>query len=265
VKLAALVVTVLCYNVRGLPDLVAGDDPASRMRAISQRLDTYDVALVQESWAHGEILAAQAGHATRERSGGVDTGLLFQTGLATFARPRLRAVTRGSLGACAGWLGGANDCLADKGFLRVRLRLENGAEVDFWNLHLDAGRGAADREARDAQLRRLAERVGRVSGSGALVVAGDFNLDETDDADRALLSRFAGELGLRDSGARSDPDGAFASKRIDFILYRSGAGVALEPEATGEAREFAEGPTPLSDHPALYARLRVSGRSASGP
>jgi endonuclease/exonuclease/phosphatase family metal-dependent hydrolase len=262
-KLAALLLTVLSYNVHGLPDLLVADAPASRMPEISQRLNAYDVALVQESWSYFEALGAQATHPVVERNGGADTGLFFQTGLATFARPRLRAVTRGSLGACAGWLDRANDCFADKGFLRVRLALENGAELDVWNLHLDAGDDGTDREARDVQLRRLATRVQALSGAGALVIAGDFNLDETNPADRTLLARLRDELSLSDSGARAAADGPFAHKHIDFILYRSGAGVVLEPVAAGEAREFSDGPTPLSDHPALFARLRVS--AASGP
>ncbi len=261
--LGALLITVLCYNVHGLPDFVVADDPAVRMSEISARLNRYDVALVQESWSNFELLAAQATHAAKERDGGVDTGKLFQSGLAIFARPRLRAVTRGWLGACAGWVDRANDCLADKGFLRVRLALGNGVELDFWNLHLDAGEDATDRAARDTQLRRLATRVRKISGGGPLVIAGDFNLDEVNPADRALLTRFTDELSLSDSGARPAPGGAFAHKRVDFILYRSGGKVALAPEEVGEAREFSDGPTPLSDHPALFARLRVS--AVSGP
>ncbi len=256
-KLAALLITVLSYNVHGLPSVFVSDDPEARMPQISSRLNLYDVALIQESWSFFEMLEANATHATKERSGGVDTGTLFQTGLATFARPRLRAVSRGSLGACAGWLDRANDCFADKGFLRVRVALENGAELDFWNLHLDAGQDATDRAARDVQLQKLAERVQRVSGDGPLVIAGDFNLDESNAADRALLERFARELSLEDSGARPASDGPFANKRIDFILYRSGSQVALLPEQSGEAREFSDGPTPLSDHPALFAVFRV--------
>ena len=256
-NVAALLISVLSYNVHGLPSLVVADDPEARMPEISARLNGYDVALLQESWAYGEALDASATHAVKERSGGVDTGMFFQTGLATFARPRLRAVTRGSLGACAGWVDGANDCFADKGFLRVRLALPNGVELDFWNLHLDAGAAASDRAARDTQLRRLVRRVRGVSREGALVIAGDFNLDDGNAADRALLERFARELGLADSGARAAADGPFAHKHIDFILYRGGAGVALAPEEVGEAREFSDGPTPQSDHPALFARFRV--------
>jgi endonuclease/exonuclease/phosphatase family metal-dependent hydrolase len=265
VKLAALLITVLSYNVHGLPSLLVADDPEARMPEISSRLNRYDVALVQESWAYGAALGAQATHATKERSGGVDTGMFFQTGLATFARPRLRAVTRGSLGACAGWLDRANDCFADKGFLRVRLALANGAELDFWNLHLDAGDDETDRDARDRQLARLVLRVRETSADGPLVIAGDFNLDAANPADRALFERFTSALALIDSGAHAATDGVFAHERIDYILYRSGAGVALAPVEAGEAREFSNGPTPLSDHPALFARIRVSDERPTDP
>ncbi|MGH7290609.1 MAG: endonuclease/exonuclease/phosphatase family protein [Myxococcota bacterium] len=257
-KLAALVLSVLSYNVHGLASILVDDDPEARMPRISSRLNAYDVALIQESWTYGEALAASATHPVKERSGEADPGLFFQSGLALFARPPLRAVTRAPLGACAGWLGGANDCFAHKGFLRVRLELASGVEVDFWTLHLDAGGDESDRAARAIQLDRLAARVREISSDGPLVIAGDFNLQESNAADHALLERFSSGLALRDSGARASADGAFPAKHIDYILYRSGAGVALEPLEVGEAREFSDGPTPLSDHPALFARFAVS-------
>jgi len=264
VKLGALVLTVLCYNVRGLPGWIAGDDPAGRMAQISKHIAAYDVALVQESWTNFALLRAGAAHAVIERDGRADAGSRSESGLAAFARARLRAVSRGSLGACAGWYDRANDCLADKGFLRLRLALANGAELDVWTTHLDAGRDETDRAARDEQLQRLTERVRALSAGAALIVAGDLNLDYENAADRALLDRFTRELSLSDTGARPDADGAFAHKRIDYVLFRSGAGAVLELEAAGEAREFADGPTPLSDHPALFARFRISN-AASAP
>jgi endonuclease/exonuclease/phosphatase family metal-dependent hydrolase len=258
VKLAALVLSVLTYNVHGLASILVDDDPEARMPQISWRLNAYDVALIQESWTYGELLASRATHPVKERNGAADPGMLFQSGLAVFARPPLRAVTRAPLGACAGWLGGANDCFAHKGFLRVRLALARGVEVDFWTLHLDAGGDESDRAARAIQLDRLAARVHEISADGPLVIAGDFNLEESNAADRALLTSFSSGLALRDSGARAAADGRFPAKHIDFILYRSGGGIALEPLDAGEAREFSDGPTPLSDHPALFARFAVS-------
>lgn len=262
-KALAVVVAVLSYNVHGLNRLVVDDDPEARMPAISSRLNAYDVALVQESWDYWDALASRATHTVRERGNGPDPGTFFQTGLTSFARPMFRAVSRGSLGACSGWLGGANDCLADKGYLRLRLLLANGVAVDFWNLHLDAGDSDDDRAARAAQLESLAARVTELSGAAPIVVAGDFNLSADEPKDHALLERFRAALDLRDSGARSADDGRFPHKHIDYILYRPAAGAALEPVEAGEAREFSDADQTLSDHPALFARLRVT--PTSGP
>jgi hypothetical protein len=263
VNALALVIAVLSYNVHGLDRLLVSDDPEVRMTAISPRLNAYDVALLQESWSYYGLLAARATHPVRERGNGPHPGLFFQTGLVSFARPAFVAVSRGSLHACAGWLGGDNDCFADKGYLRLELRLANGVELDFWNLHLDAGDSDDDRAARAAQLESLVARVNALSGRGPLVVAGDFNLPAENPADRALLEHFRGALALRDSGARSDPGGQFAEKHIDYILYREGPGVSIAPVEVGEASELSETTPPLSDHPALFARLRVA--PTSGP
>jgi endonuclease/exonuclease/phosphatase family metal-dependent hydrolase len=265
VKSLAVVLTILTYNVHGLDAWLVDDDPEARLPQISERLDKYDVVFVQEIWSYFDLLSVRATHPVRERGNGPDPGALFQTGLATFARPPLVAVSRGSLGACSGWLSGANDCFADKGYLRVRLRLENGVALDFWNLHLDAGDGEADRAARATQLEHLVERVRALSGHGALVIAGDFNLPAETPEDHMLVERFVQALELVDSGARSAPDGRFADKHIDYILYRDGPGVSLEPLEVGEAREFSDGAAPLSDHPALFMKLQVTPVAGVGP
>jgi endonuclease/exonuclease/phosphatase family protein len=257
VNALAVVIAVLSYNVHGLHKLVVSDDPEARMPQISSRLNAYDVAFIQEDWEYDDLLAAQATHPVKERGNGPHPPRFFQAGLALFARPAFVALSRGSLGACSGWLGGANDCFADKGFLRLRLRLANGVALDFWTLHLDAGDAQSDRDARAKQLETLAARVESLSRDGALVVGGDFNSKEANPADRALLDHFAAAVGLTDTGARPAPDGAFAREHIDYVFYRSSAAVSIAVVESGEAREFSDGPAPLSDHPAVYAKLRV--------
>jgi endonuclease/exonuclease/phosphatase family protein len=258
VKSLAVVLAVLTYNVHGLPSWVTGDDTVARMFGIAPHLSAYDVVLIQESWGYFNELAFRSTHPVRERGNGPNPGLLWQNGLASFAHPKLVQVSRGSLGACSGWLGGANDCLADKGYLRLRLRLANGATVDFWNLHLDAGDGEDDRIARGKQLTTLQERVESLSGDSALVVAGDFNSQAREPADEVLLKSFVDRLGLVDSGARSAPEGDFRDKLIDYIFVRSGSSASLRVLQSGEAREFEQHFQPLSDHPALFARLEVT-------
>jgi len=259
----AATLSVVSYNVHGLPSWIAFDDPRARMPEIARRLAGYDVALVQEDWWYPALLrgVASAFH--------VDVRAA-RSGLSLFARPGAGALLEhgaDAYGVCAGWLGGANDCFADKGAQRARLRLANGAELELWNTHLDAGLGDEDQAARQAQLELLAARMERASAGRALVVAGDWNLDWDQPAHRALLDAFRARLGLEDAGARAAAPtrGAGYQGRIDHVFHRSAGGVSLHVLEAGEAKEFRIGETPLSDHPAVYVRYRVETRRTPDP
>ncbi len=255
--------SILSYNTHGLAAWIARDDPEARFPEISRLLNGYDVALIQEDWEYHELLTEHAVHRVVERGNDGERLLgvlpLFNgSGLTSLVRlepDAVTQVTREPYGTCSGWLGGANDCLATKGFLLVRLRLAEGIEVDVVQTHLDAGRGDGDRAARARQLALLAQRLTELSDGRPLVVAGDLNLHHDVSADRELLERFMSALGLADSGAK--PADAARWRRVDYVLYRSGGDVALELIEAGEALEFAHEGKPLSDHPALFARLRL--------
>ena len=88
-----------------------------------------------------------------------------------------------------------------------------------------------------------------------MLVAGDLNLDAADPADRKLLDAFSARLGLRDSGARGREERGWAV--LDYILHRDGERVRLEILEAGEAPEFEHQGEPLSDHPALFVRIRI--------
>jgi endonuclease/exonuclease/phosphatase family metal-dependent hydrolase len=161
-------------------------------------------------------------------------------------------VSRG-YGHCAGWIGGASDCLASKGFQRMRLRLPGGSELHFVNTHLDAGPSRADREVRRKQLELLRRSIEAEAGKAALILAGDLNLDAANPEDVALRDAFTRALGLADSGAR----GGDHWKTLDYIFYRSGGGLELEVVEAGEDASFVHQDAPLSDHPAIFARFRT--------
>ena len=179
------------------------------------------------------------------------------SGLTTLVRERdwVTSVTREAYRVCAGWLGGANDCMGSKGFLRVRLEPAPGKVLDVYQTHLDAGDGVEDQAARLAQLEHLARRVRESSGEGALILAGDLNLKREVPAHRQALAAFARSLELVDSGAEPAPDTGWL--RVDYIFYRSGNGVTLELVEAGEALEFRDEGGPFSDHPALVSRFRL--------
>lgn len=252
---------VLTYNTHGLPGWVAGDAPDRRFPEIAARILGYDVALLQEDFAHHEHIRRAAEGRTLVRGNGRQPlcPICSGSGLTALVRPgtveEVEETEQGVYEACAGWLGGANDCFASKGFLRVRLRLGSGARVDVVDTHLDAGRELADREARAAQLEHLARALEANAAGRALIVAGDLNLDAHDPADRRLLARFARRLGLRDAGAR--PRAGKGWPVLDYVLWRSGDGARLELLEADEDAGFVHDGQPLSDHPALFVRFRV--------
>jgi endonuclease/exonuclease/phosphatase family metal-dependent hydrolase len=234
------------------------------MPRIAERLNGYDVVLIQEDFRYHDRLVGGVEHTLIERGNasrfwlGRVTGLFMGSGLTLLARSAPEdqlALTRESFDSCSGWIAGANDCLATKGFMQARLRLANGREVDFYTVHLEAGSRSSDRRTRAEQLDRLASRMRELSGDRPVVVGGDFNLRWDVAEDRAQLEQFLAQTELVDSGAvHAEPE---LWTRIDYLFYRSGRQGALEVLAAGQDREFVYEAGPLSDHPALFLRLRV--------
>jgi endonuclease/exonuclease/phosphatase family metal-dependent hydrolase len=256
-------IRVLSYNTHGLAAWIAGDDPETRFPRIGALAGGYDVALLQEDFAHHERLRGSVVHPVIARgnesrfSGSWPCPFCRGSGLTLLARWEGALVSLANVAyeTCSGWLDRANDCFATKGFQHARLRLPGGALLDFVNTHLDAGRAAEDREARRAQISRLRDHLAREAAGRALVLAGDLNLDAAVPEDAALRDALVADLGLVDSGAR--PAAGTDWERVDYIYVRSGEELRVEVLAAGEDRAFRHEAEPLSDHPALFARLRV--------
>ena len=257
--------SVLSYNTHGLPAWVAGDAPEQRFPKIGSLVRAYDVSLLQEDFAHhlrlvegtGDLLV-ERGNESRFRASALcllfceGSGLTFTTRL---PRGWLEALESRAYDACSGWLGGANDCFATKGFQHARVLLGGAFEVHFVNTHLDAGRAPEDRAARRAQLDGLRGYLEREAAGAPLVLGGDLNLDAADPADAALRDEFVAALGLLDTGAAAAPGSAW--EHLDYLYRRDGTAVRVEVLEAGEAREFVASGAPLSDHPAIFARLRA--------
>jgi hypothetical protein len=260
--------TMLSYNTHGLNVWVAGDDPATRFPIIGEKSNAYHVTLIQEDFSHHVALRRGARQPIVERGNPSRFGRWCPicsgsglTLLSRFERRDLLEVVARAYRDCAGWIGGANDCLATKGFQRVRIRLLGGGELNFVNTHLDAGRSPADREARRSQLDLLRRSIEAEVAAGALILAGDLNLDAADPEDVALRDAFTSALELSNSGAR----GTRRWPILDYIFYRSGGGVELEVVEAGEDVNFVHEGAPLSDHPAIFAHFRTRPRAGMAP
>ena len=258
--------SVLSYNVHGLPDWAVDDDPAARMPRIAEKLGAYDVVLIQEDWAYHELLTRDTGHELVERGNASRLALaqwipLFSgsglTVLARTSRTRLVQMLSEPYAGCSGWLSGANDCWATKGFTRMRLAFPGERVVDFYTTHLDAGGGEGDQAVRVEQMGHLARAIRKHSAGMPVVLAGDFNLHHDYVDERDVVDQFVRKLRLRRSDAQANP--AWRS-RVDYLWYRDGARHGLELLEAGQAHEFAHAGAPLSDHPALYGKFALSER-----
>src|SRR5919106_1278530 len=153
--------SVLSYNVHGLFRLFARDDPGDRSPTIGWLASEYDIVLLQEDFEYSDAIAAQIGESVRFRGNGMGFDLRrvavkivllpfqfliphfsppYGAGVTTYVGADLTVapdVTRENYTACAGWVRRGGDCWANKGFLRVRIRTAEGAEVDIYNTHLD--------------------------------------------------------------------------------------------------------------------------------
>lgn len=205
----ALQISILTYNVHGLPWPLAGRRGAA-LRAIGRELAAMrragrqpDVVLIQEGfreeiadlakvsgyrfWARGPDRAdrpppradhAAAYPAVRYPFSGEGWGKFTGSGLHILSDLPILAVRREAYRACAGF-----DCLANKGVMLVRVALPGGGgEVDIVNTHLNA-RGAsqtppartlAAHNRQTAQLLAFIRREHRPEIP--LVVGGDFNV-----------------------------------------------------------------------------------------
>jgi len=284
---------VLSYNVHGLHGIAAKDNPKKRAPLIGEMIaERYSLALLQEDFEHsGKIIKGIGtrprgyfrGNGSTVKAGigqrfgqillwlpakvflGLD--IPHGSGLTTIAFQKdgftSRRLVRKPFRVCEGVFSGKNDCLAAKGFLGVRLTGPDGIELDVYNTHLDARGNDPNRGIRREQLSHLAAAIRQYSGERAVIVAGDFNTRRERPKDNFMLRGFQTGLGLRDSLARRDGSWPRGSD-VDYILYRSGTGTRLEldgdADAIGEDADFRwrDGSKRLSDHPALFARMRVT-------
>ena len=272
------VINVLSYNIHGLFPLAAKDDPRDRMPTIGWLANRYDVVLFQEDFEYHHVLRDQMHGKVGIRGNGmgwdprrVGAKLLlapvaiwlphfsppYGAGVSIFVRDSLQIpddFDREPYDFCFGWFGANGDCWALKGFLRVPIRTPDGAEIDFYSTHLEAGPTSESVEVRGLQLDVLADFIDARKTTRAVIVAGDFNSSFNRPGDGKNVMAFRRRLNLADSGA--GPELPYWRER-NFILYRNGASATLTVEQAGEAKEMVQGRRALSDHAALFARFRV--------
>lgn len=251
---------VLTYNVHGLPDIVTGSDHdlggADRMARIAPLLRDFDLVGLQEDWQapnHAILVddAAQSVADWFDTPRGPDraygAGLTQLAGVGT-----VQAYAETWYDTCYGFLDGASDCFASKGFQAMTLDLGDGAVLTWLNTHHEAGSGPEDDVARTAQVSQVLDALDALPADHAVLFTGDFNLHGGDPEDAVELGRYEA-AGLR-NGCKEvscpEPD------RIDILWVRDGTGLALQVDDWAMQAAFVDDQgQALSDHDALAITL----------
>ena len=107
----------------------------------------------------------------------------YGAGISIFVRESLAIaddVDSEPFGLCRGWFGATGDCWASKGYQRVGIRTPDGAEVDLYNTHLEAGPSEHAAQIRGQQLELIARAIEARPKTRAVIVGGDFNIAPAD-------------------------------------------------------------------------------------
>ena len=240
--------SVLTYNIHGLPPAITNDDTTGRIEQLAPLLSEYDIVGVQEDWMdenrsllidganlpHVDVFDEQL---SEDKVYGA--GLTF---LSTIPHTDTKHV---HYDRCNGYTDSASDCFASKGLQVVSTKLDE-QPLHFLNTHLEAGGQDVDTDIRSEQVDSILSEIGSLDG--AIIVMGDFNLHPDDPIDMAILERLT-DAGL--SNACWELDCA-EPNNIDQIWYRSGDALTLTLESWERPTHFvdAEG-VDLSDHPPI--------------
>ena len=253
---------LLVYNTHGLPAIFARDNPDKRFPEIGKLTQLYELSLLQEDFAHHKTLLKSLNRRSLVVRGKDSRSslCLFCAGSGLTMISNLEEewhldIHSEVFRSCSGWLGGLNDCFANKGFQLALLESPLGNRFFVVNTHLDAGRSSLDREARATQLKQITDRLRQEAAGEALIIAGDLNLDWEDPEDKSLLEAFIKDLGLIHSGKRAQTDRKWPI--LEYIFYRNGRTSTFEVLETGEDLAFQNDDGPLSDHPALFIKLLI--------
>jgi endonuclease/exonuclease/phosphatase family metal-dependent hydrolase len=251
--------TVLTYNVAGLPQGISSSDPERNIPQISPLLNGFDLVLVQEDFWYHQELVADVLHPHRSEPWSDDPLVDgVGDGLNRFSQFAFGELERVPWYACHGQLDCSSDCLAKKGWSFARHTLDDGVEIDVYNLHMEAGSCPEDLEIRATSAEHLVEAIETRSEGRAVVVAGDFNLKDTRPSDVEALRHIIEGAGLTDACQAV----ACGDQRIDMIMVRSADDLELEVLDWWLPEEFVDAETgePLSDHLPVAASLRYTPR-----
>ncbi|GFF73519.1 hypothetical protein CNMCM6936_002954 [Aspergillus lentulus] len=257
---------ILSFNVAGLPPILNGNevpgDKTDNSRQIGKKFAEYgyDVIHVQEDFNYHAYIYETDNHPYRTPTSG---GAAIGSGLNTLSNFQFSNFVRTKWGTCSNAEGA--DCLTPKGFTSMRVRVDEGVYVDFYNLHTDAGSKDDDIKARSANLQQLSDYIKFNSVGNAVLVFGDTNARYTRTGDNIrvfqtqngmvnpwveLILKGAEPAEGSDALICENPSTTNNCETVDKIFYRGSRAVDLKAIFWNyESNKFlSDNGTILSDH-----------------
>lgn len=252
------------YNVAGLPEFLSSavTPRKSSTQEIGRRIAPYDIVNVQEDFNYHAALYSTDVHPYRTAtSGGAGIG----SGLNTVSYAPYAKFQRVKWKSC-NFNGG--DCLTPKGFTYMRVSLPNGATVDVYNLHADAGSDSGDMAARTKEFAQLSSFMASNSAGQAVLILGDTNTRYTRVGEPTAA--FVASNGLTDAWVQleqggkapatgsatllcADTNPTDSCEVVDKVFYRSSSKVTLAATSYHNAWSsfLTSDGKMLSDHPPI--------------
>ena len=248
-------ISVLTYNIHGLPAEVTGDDTETRVHEIAPRLSNFDIVGLQEDWmdVHHQVLREYNQTLVIDRfDQPLDDEKVYGAGLSYFGQHPIINVEHVYYDSCHGLVNNGSDCFASKGVQHLELDIGGFFALHVLNTHLEAGGADADHDIRTQQINTILSLLEDIQEE-PVVVMGDFNLRPSDPQEDELLILFREEGNLRQTCMEVACD---ESDHIDQIFIRSGSDIQLTVDRWERDASFVDSQAlPLSDHPAIVSQL----------
>ena len=244
--------SVLTYNIHGLPPAITGDDTTARIEQIAPLLSEYDIVGIQEDWmeenrplllngANFPYVDSFTEHLSEEKVYGA--GLTFLSTIEPTANKHLH------YDHCNGYTDSASDCFASKG-LQIETLFMGGEPLHILNTHLEAGNHDIDSDIRAEQIDTILAEINSVDG--AIILMGDFNMHPDDPIDLEVLEQLS-DAGMSNACWVLD---CSEPHHIDQIWFRSGESLTLTLDAWEHPSHFVDASgVDLTDHPPIVGRF----------
>lgn len=257
--------SLLSYNIAGLPEGISQSRPSKNTSLIGELINEIQIVQVQEDFNYHGLLNNNALHSYKTKwSGPAGAG----DGLNTLSDFPIHDIDRQKWRNCNG-----ADCFTPKGFYYSKIEISKGVFVDFYNVHANAGDEPADFAARRQNIIQLANYIKEVSEGNAVVLMGDFNSRFTREGD--ILNKLT-EIGLKDvwielirEGNHPLPENGYlrdCSDRsgyncdiVDKVFFRNSAKLTFTPikYVVDDERYYKDGDN-LSDHEPVFVKIEYN-------